>query len=176
MLGFSKLLGHITSSRLRRTPTYYYEIFKSWRKRRVKMYTNGHSRLLDYYLTIMKRKESETLDCTNSFELMRLSEKDAMHVMENVDSDCIESQIDVVSTRNFLEVQRAFGSAPSNVYKEPGGILIERLLLAFETNCIGNVQNTQDYCAVSQDHKIRIAVCRPSLFEEVRQFYLQLET
>ena len=85
---------------------------------------------------MMKRKESEFLHCTNNFESMRVAETDSLHDMENDDGKSIENQLDVVSTRNCLVVPRAFSSTPSNVYKEPRGILIERLLLAIETNCI----------------------------------------
>ena len=73
---------------------------------------------------MMKRKESETFNCTNKFESIRFAETDAMHDMENDDSNGIENQLDVVWKRNCLEVQKAFGSTPSNVYKELGGILI----------------------------------------------------
>ena len=73
---------------------------------------------------MMKRKESKTLHGTNNFESMRFAGTDAMHDMENDDSNGIENQVDEVSARNCLEVPRVFGASPSNVYKEPGGIII----------------------------------------------------
>ena len=97
------------------------------------MYAEGQSRLLDYYLAIIIRKVSQTLHCTYKFESMRFAETDAMHNM----AKSLREIVRKFQKNSVLRLQ--LYTTNLEVFSSNG------YLLAIETNCIGNVENTQLY-------------------------------